>query len=139
MNLPFSNKKTSASKGCFLTIAIVVALVLAVGLGRHLYGSVSPAMLLLIVVAVGFVIIYLLNQRTKNFSAEIDSLKEKRAELIKIGTKYNKDVKQLEADFRSEKKNAKILLLKDLTLMHFIFQTKKANMKMQVLFSAPIG
>ena len=89
MNLPFSNKKTSASKGCLLTIAIVVALILAVGLGRQLYGSVSPAMLLLIVVAVGFVIIYLLNQRTKNFSAEIDSLKEKRAELIKIGTKYN--------------------------------------------------
>lgn len=108
MNLPFSNKKTSASKGCLLTIAIVVALILAVGLGRQLYGSVSPAMLLLIVVAVGFVIIYLLNQRTKNFSAEIDSLKEKRAELIKIGTKYNKDVKQLEADFRSEKKSSKI-------------------------------
>ena len=91
-----------------MTIAIVVALVLAVGLGRQLYGSVSPAMLLLIVVAVGFVIIYLLNQRTKNFSAEIDSLKEKRAELIKIGTKYNKDVKQLEADFRSEKNSSKI-------------------------------
>ena len=108
MNLPFSNKKTSASKGCLLTIAIVVALILAVGLGRQLYGSVSPAMLLLIVVAVGFVIIYLLNQRTKNFSAEIDSLKEKRAELIKIGTKYNKDVKQLEADFRSEKNSSKI-------------------------------
>ena len=107
MNLPFSNKKTTPFKGCLLTIAIALALVLSVVLGRQLYGSVSPAMLLMIVVAVGFVVISLLNKRTKSFSAEIDSLKEKRAELIKIGNKYNKDVKQLEADFRSEKKNAK--------------------------------
>ena len=106
MNFPFSNQKTS--KGCLLTIAIVVALILAVGLGYQLYGSVSPAMLLLIVVAVGFVIISLLNQRTKKFSAEIESLKKKRKELVKIGDKYNKDVKQLEADFRSEKNSSKI-------------------------------
>ena len=108
MNIPVSNKKSSRLKGCLLATAIALALMLSIGLGRQLYGSVSPAMLLLIVVAVGLVIISLLNQRTKKFSAEIDSLKEKRAELIKIGTKYNKDVKQLEEDFRSEKKSTKI-------------------------------
>lgn len=108
MPLPFSNKKTSPLRGCLLAIAVAFALMLSIAIGRQLYGSVSPGMLLLIVVAAGFVIISLLNSRTKNFSAEIDSLKEKRKELIKIGDKYNKDVRQLEADFRSEKKSAKI-------------------------------
>lgn len=108
MNILFSNKKISPFKGCLMATAAALALMLAVGLGYQLYGSVSPAMLLLIVVAVGFVIISLLNQRTKKFSAEIESLKKKRKELVKIGDKYNKDVKQLEADFRSEKNSSKI-------------------------------
>lgn len=108
MPLPFTNKKTSRSKGCLLAVAVAIGLILTIVIGQQLYDSVSPALLLLIVVAAGFVIISLLNKRTKSFSAEIDSLKEKRAELIKIGNKYNKDVKQLEEDFRSEKKNAKI-------------------------------
>ena len=108
MPLPFTNKKTSRSKGCLLAVAVAIGLILTIVIGQQLYDSVSPALLLLIVVAAGFVIFSLLNKRTKSFSAEIDSLKEKRAELIKIGDKYNKDVKQLEADFKNEKKSSQI-------------------------------
>ena len=108
MNIPFSTKKTSPLKGCLVAIVMVFAVIIMVALGQQLQGSVSPGLLLLIAVVVGVLIIASLNARTKNFSAEIDSLKEKRKELIKIGDKYNEDVKLLEQEYKKEKKSTKI-------------------------------
>lgn len=108
MNIPFTTKKTSPLKGCLATIVVIFALILTVALGQQLRGNVSPGMLLLIAAVVAIAIIAFLNTRTKGFSAEIDSLKEKRKELIKIGDKYNEDVKQLETEYRKERKSTKI-------------------------------
>ncbi|MBO4729972.1 MAG: TPM domain-containing protein [Bacteroidaceae bacterium] len=108
MNIPFSTKKTSPLKGCLLIIVAFFAVCLIVALGDQLRGNVSPGTLLLIFAVVAVAIIATLNARTKGFSAEIDSLKEKRKELIKIGDKYNEDVKQLEEEYRKEKKSTKI-------------------------------
>ncbi|MBO4487019.1 MAG: TPM domain-containing protein [Bacteroidaceae bacterium] len=105
MNIPFNNKKTSRTKGCLIPTLIFIALVIFISIGRELYGNVSYGTLLLVAAAVTLVIIAILNACSKQYSAEVDSLKDKRKELVKIGDKYNKEVHQLEAEFRKEKNN----------------------------------
>lgn len=104
MEIPFTNFKLTGLSGCLLTIPAMLLVGVAGVIGQQFYDEISPYIIIIATLAVIGVIVSYGTSANKTHADDLKNNEELQKELKIITAKYNANIADLEAAYKSETK-----------------------------------